>query len=190
MADIGFAVTWLEVNVSVEFARHFEDRLWTPVREFLSYWENLLRICAEIGGPAAESEMFDKREEMEGKFLALTWYLRRLSVVLGAKFEGQQIKKEDIPETSIWWKDDEPTSESKFHGNGPVKASLTKMAQWLDADKRTLKKNNGGTWWIQKVHRRSYHFWFTSNEKYAEMNQKAIKESQRASNDMTSPRCG
>ena len=84
---------------------------------------------------------------------------------------------------SPWWKDDEPTSESKFHGHGPVKASLTKMAQWLDADKRTLKKNNDGTWWIQKVHHRSYHFWFTSKEKYAEMNQKAIKESQRASND-------
>lgn len=97
--------------------------------------------------------------------------------------EGGRKPKPDGPKQPAenWWFVSPPSEGSEFDGNGPVKSTLKKMAEWLNEDPRIVKGHNGKSLWIQKLHARQYAFWFASKKQYAEVNQKSLAESARNS---------
>jgi hypothetical protein len=77
------------------------------------------------------------------------------------------------------WFDTPPPEDSKFKF-GPVEGQISKLAQWMNMDQRTLKTLNGRTsWWIQKLLRTNFAIWFSTDKKHAELNQKQMAEEAR-----------
>jgi hypothetical protein len=68
------------------------------------------------------------------------------------------------------WFAEDPPVDSKFK-YGPLEGPSKNIASWMEIGHRTLKKQNGRTsWWIKKVHGKSFAVWFSTQKRYAAAN--------------------
>lgn len=98
------------------------------------------------------------------------------AVAVSSGGDGQRESTEPFPADGQWFLDD-PPKDGKFK-SGPLEGPLKKIAEWMDMDHRTIKRLNGRTsWWVKKVHGKKFSVWFSTQEKYATINQKRLAAS-------------
>ena len=87
----------------------------------------------------------------------------------------------DTPSDGEWFKTDPPSGSEFKHG--PIGGKLKELEVLIKMDGRTLRKHNGTAGlWIKKIHGRLFEVWFSTQKRYAEVNQKRL--SAVNSNDM------
>jgi hypothetical protein len=97
-------------------------------------------------------------------------------------FDAREGKEHETAD-GAWFRSD-PSEDSRYE-YGPIETTLKNLADWMGIDQRTLRTNNGKSWWrINAVHRTKYRAWFTSLKQYAKINTKFLQtNSQIAPND-------
>lgn len=87
------------------------------------------------------------------------------------------IQEQAEPQPQNW--PESPPEEQSRHRYGPVSGMLSTFAECARMNRRTLKANNGDSYfYIRKIKRTQYEVWLDSQKKYAEWNAVVLKQRQ------------